>query len=228
MPTQDPATCAKTNKVAYLYGLPSQQVAVVGFLEAGECVEVIGRTEAGDWYQLNMLQVWIPAQDVDRAPSVPIIPVAVPTPRATDTPWPTNTPAPALIIQPTHTPLPTPVVAAQPLAPTCMEMETAHDTMTDAQWKNFRKTHAGKWIQGWVGTIREVDGKGFLDTGYTFSIDIPPDCSLYYHSKSEQEALSYSAGQMVVIDGQIGDFYSFLGSISISMETETVTLRPLQ
>ncbi|MCC6165675.1 MAG: zinc ribbon domain-containing protein [Caldilineaceae bacterium] len=234
VPTLDPAVCAITNKATYLYGLPSQQVAVVGFLEAGTCVEIIGRTEAGDWYQLNMLQVWVPAQDIDRAPSVQAIAlpenpsVAIGTPQSTATVVPTNPPLPTTTLAEVETPTPpttVPIPAGSSLnvSPTCQEILSAYENSTTAQWRQYRDDHEGKWIQGWTGTIREVSGKWLLG-GYPVHIDLPNGCSLYFEVETEAEALSYSPGQEVIIIGQTNLFSVFLGSITIHLDKETVTI----
>lgn len=202
LPTQNPATCAKTNKAAYLYGLPSQQVAVVGFLEAGECVEVIGRTEAGDWYQLSILQVWVLAQDIDRAPSVPVMKVIVPTPIptatlfSTDTPIPTSTPvptntsSPTEMSSPTFTPLPTvaPLPTATPvLSITSVPVSTPAIVsgptygqicdideyhMTDIQLEAYAKQFAGQQISNWPVYVYNVDTRG---GGYLVDLSMEPE-----------------------------------------------------
>lgn len=235
MPTPDLATCAKTNKATYLYGLPSQQVAIVGMLEAGTCVDVVGRSEAGDWYQLDLLQVWVLAQDIDRAPSVPAITVAVPTPYHTATPLPAPTQPPTAMPIPTDTPLPsvpsavtgifTPVTSTGGVALSCPDIVNARKTMTEAQWEDLRREHQGKSVNDWAGTIREVYDQG---ARFRFAIDISPDCDLEYVTKTQEEALQYSVGQPVVVDGLIEriDVGWLFGGITVQMNAQASGLRP--
>ena len=70
---QDTAPQATVNNEANLRGGPGTDFAVVGSLTAGQAIEVAGRNEAGDWFQLKGGE-WIAAFLVDGAPGgLPVV-----------------------------------------------------------------------------------------------------------------------------------------------------------
>ncbi|HXF63382.1 MAG TPA: SH3 domain-containing protein [Caldilineaceae bacterium] len=78
MPAQ--AACPQANRNANLRAGPGTNYSVVGGLQDGECVTIIGRNQAGDWYLLSS-GAWVAAFLIDGAPAASTIPVVtVPTP----------------------------------------------------------------------------------------------------------------------------------------------------
>ena len=109
---------------ADLRGGPGDDYPLVGQIVAGEVVTVVGRDEAGDWYnvQVGDGRGWLPrgAGELTDAADATRIPVAGTIPptatRATDTPTPTLTATVTPSATPTHTPSPTVTPSASPTA----------------------------------------------------------------------------------------------------------------
>lgn len=97
-PTAAPDTSARTNAAANLRAGPGTDYAVVGSTQEGEAVDIVARTDAGDWYQLAN-GAWVAAALVSNPPDVGVAAVIPPLPvqpvvEATPT-------SPAVFIQPT-------------------------------------------------------------------------------------------------------------------------------
>lgn len=111
---------------------------------------------------------------------------------------------------------PTPI----PPAPSFEEIRVQHDTMTDAQWKNYRSQVEGTAVIGWRGWIDEVGG----DKGhYTVMIDMDsPDDVFSYPEVSfvvpDDIALALQIDQPVVFSGQIDAARDILGALDISLK----------
>lgn len=110
-----PSAGATANGRANLRGGPGTDFPILGSAADGQGLEIVGRNESGDWYQLAS-GAWIAAFLVDDAPAVSIVgsaSVAAPTPVPTVAPAieiPSPTPAAA---NPTSVPVeenPAPVV----------------------------------------------------------------------------------------------------------------------
>ena len=135
----------------------------------------------------------------------------------TATPAPTNTP------RPTATPIPTPTPI--PPAPPFDEIRDNYKEMTEAQWKAYRETLDGLWVE-WEGWVSNVD-KGTILGKYTLLVDMdsPDDVFSVYDvsfSVPEEEALKYNKEQRVRFSGVIGNVGTFLGSMSIRLEDVSV------
>lgn len=86
--TAVPVTGPSANTNANLRAGPGTTFAVVGSVQPGERLEIVGRTAAGDWLQLAT-GLWIASRLVNDPPSVPVveIPTAPPAePTATSAP----------------------------------------------------------------------------------------------------------------------------------------------
>jgi uncharacterized protein YgiM (DUF1202 family) len=114
------------NTAANLREGPGTDFPVVGTAQAGDALTIVGRNEAGDWYQLDS-GAWIFAALVDNAPAdLPVVPVAqaTPTPEATPEAEATVEATPAVEASPTTeatpageaTPEATPEAEATPAA----------------------------------------------------------------------------------------------------------------
>jgi hypothetical protein len=150
-----------------------------------------------------------------------ILPTYTPTPVPTETPVPTPTPVPT---NPTETPIP-PTVTPIPLAPPFSEIKQKHETMTEAQWKNYRNQIEGTMIIGWQGWIEEVTGK---EGRYIAMIDMDsPEADILGYPEinfivSDDVALSLQIDQPVTFSGQIKSAVDVLGALNITLEHATL------
>jgi len=84
---------------------PSKVFPVIGRLAAGQEVDIVGRNDSGDWWQLvwsGQEQAWVAGTVVQVLGPIDTIAIAENIP----TPPPTPTPAPTVVPQPTATPKP--------------------------------------------------------------------------------------------------------------------------
>lgn len=88
-----PTQCPQTNSPTTTYAGPGTFYPTVDMRPAGECVAIIGRNSAGDWYQLYR-GMWIQSAAVVYADPLETMPITEPTATPTPTPLPTNTPIP--------------------------------------------------------------------------------------------------------------------------------------
>jgi hypothetical protein len=109
------STMAKANRDANLRAGPGTDFAVMGTVQAGDDLVIVGRNVDGDWYALTE-GYWIAAFLVDSAPDD--VPVAAVIPTSAPTTAPTMTP---VVVQAPATPVPSPVQASSnPQAFTCV------------------------------------------------------------------------------------------------------------
>jgi len=83
-PTRDPAlVSALANVDLKIYATPSTTAQVVGQLSKGDKARVVGKTQAGDWWQVVFLtgpnqRAWIASQSVTLSGPAETIPVVKP------------------------------------------------------------------------------------------------------------------------------------------------------
>lgn len=105
-PTDVPILCVAA-KNANLRAGPGTNYPKVGGVTADQLLDVVGRNEAQDWYQLRDGN-WIAAFLVSNAPAVPVVADVPPPPPPTDTPIPLPT------LEPTAVPVVVPTAAPPP------------------------------------------------------------------------------------------------------------------
>ena len=107
------------------------------------------------------------------------------------------------------TPMPT---AIPEQAPTCQEIMTTKDGITDAQKQAYLKNQHGKQLD-WSGTIKDVSegGLGLFNSGYTIRVEISGGCDLLFTFTDEERALAFVKGQRVTVDGTIDSFEQIFG-----------------
>ena len=98
---------------ANLHAGPSTAYPITGGVRAGQQLDVVARTQAGDWYLLADGR-WIAAFLVK---DPPVVPVALATPPSLPGTPAADTPTPAITPTPTNTPAATPVAEAITAAP---------------------------------------------------------------------------------------------------------------
>lgn len=99
-----------------------------------------------------------------------------------------------------------PTATAAP-APALAEIAAKKAASTDAQWDAYADTLAGKRIDGWPGTISNVDNKAFSKTDFTVRIDTAdpePGYSFDVEVDTDSKtAASFNKGQEVTVSGII-------------------------
>jgi hypothetical protein len=106
-PTVTPAPNAKAKSAGNLRMGPGMTYPIKGGVKAGQALAIVARNEAGDWLQVAG-GLWIAAQLITKAPSVPVA-LAIP-------PLPTQAPqrvVPAVAVAPTAPPAPAAPAANQ-------------------------------------------------------------------------------------------------------------------
>lgn len=117
--------------------------------------------------------------------------------------------------QPTQTPKPT--------APPIEEILASVEGMTDAQRNKYNESIRGNRVEGWRGTVSEVD-EGEVFGGFTVYVDMVDDNFgiEVYIDVSEDVALSLNLGQEIEFSGDVKTVSDILG-ISVSIENAIIT-----
>lgn len=110
----------------------------------------------------------------------------------------------------------------QPLAPSIQEILSKTEGMTDAQRNQYSESLKGNRVEGWRGTIDDVD-EGEIFGGFTIYIDmVPGNFSSEVHiDVSKEVALSLNKGQEIVFSGNIKSVSDIL-NITVFIENATI------
>jgi hypothetical protein len=113
---------------------------------------------------------------------------------------------------------------SQPLAPSIQEILATVEGMTDAQRNQYSESLKGSRVEGWRGTIDDVD-EGEIFGGFTIYIDMVTDNfgAEVHIDVSKEVALSLNKGQEIVFSGDIKSVSDILG---ITVFIENVTIEP--
>jgi hypothetical protein len=110
----------------------------------------------------------------------------------------------------------------QPLAPSIQEILAKTEGMTDAQRNQYSESLKGSRVEGWRGTIDDVD-EGEIFGGFTIYIDMVTDNlgAEVHIDVSKEVALSLNKGQEIVFSGNIKLVSDILG-ITVFIENATI------
>ena len=110
----------------------------------------------------------------------------------------------------------------QPLAPSIQEILAKTEGMTDAQRNQYSESLKGNRVEGWRGTIDDVD-EGEIFGGFTIYIDmVTENFGAEVHiDVSKEVALSLNKGQEIVFSGNIKSVSDILG-ITVFIENATI------
>lgn len=110
----------------------------------------------------------------------------------------------------------------QPLAPSIQEILATAEGMTDAQRNQYSESLKGNRVEGWRGTIDDVD-EGEIFGGFTIYIDmVTENFGAEVHiDVSKEVALSLNKGQEIVFSGNIKSVSDILG-ITVFIENATI------
>lgn len=106
-----------------------------------------------------------------------------------------------------------PAASPAPLAPSIEEILAAVEGMTDAQRNHYMASLEGARVEGWRGTVSDVD-EGEILGGFSVYVDMVPSnfSSEVHFDVPEDIALSLSKDQVIVFSGNIETVSDILGT----------------
>jgi len=122
--------------------------------------------------------------------------------------------------------LPSPTSKPQIVAPSIQQILTTVEGMTDAQRNQYNESLQGNRVEGWRGTVSEVD-EGEIFGGFSVYIDMVTDNFGYEVSIEvpEDVALSLSKGQEIQFSGNIDSVSDIMGT---TVYIENAVIEPVR
>lgn len=116
-----------------------------------------------------------------------------------------------------------PEATLQPLAPSITEILDTVEGMTDAQRNSYIEGITGNRVEGWRGTVMEVEA-GEIIRDFTVVVDMVESTfgSDVYIGVPEDVALSLNIGDEIVFSGDIESVLDLLGSTTVYIEDATI------
>lgn len=131
---------------------------------------------------------------------------------------PANSAQDASSIPAEENPVQAPTLTPAPLAPSVEEILQTVSGMTDAQRNAYMESLEGYRVEGWRGTVSEVD-EGEILGGFSVYVDVVPGNfgSEVHFDVPEDIALSLSKDQVIVFSGSV-DMLSDFGFTTIFLK----------
>lgn len=108
-------------------------------------------------------------------------------------------------------------------APGFLEIKDNYETMTEAQWENFADETKGAYVDGWSGTVQEVD-QTLGKYNVTIEYDTYPELRFYIPDYPKEDALALERDQEVSVSGTVSLVSAAFG-YSIHLENATITTK---